>query len=226
MVCPVHIGCAVSTTTIHRPCIYCCREFETAALAAEPILPAALGGRVVLKHAACADCGARVRRLTDDFLAGEFAPIASARSPRSGASTVASPEEWRRAHLAAAKILYCYLLLELGQSALTAPVSETLRQQLNGAETALWQEGYEVTQPRQSPSPRWHVLMFDSSPPSRGAIGLFGTIWFRFRLDLQGLAPHGRLAAFDAARGERGLASQRHRGAWRYRPGAQWGWKG
>jgi hypothetical protein len=209
-----------------RPCIYCCREFEATALVAEPILPAALGGRVVLKRAACADCSARVRRLTDDFLASEFAPIASARSPRSGASMVASPDDWRRARLAAAKILYCYLLLELGQPALAAPVSETLRQQLNGVEKASWQEGYEVTQPRQSPSPRWHVLMFDSAAPSRGAIGLFGTIWFRFRLDPESLAPHGRLAAFDTARGERGLASLRHRGAWRYRAGGQWGWKG
>ena len=226
MVCPVHLGCAVKTPMTRRPCIYCCRDFEASALAAEPILPAALGGRVVLKRAVCAECGARVRRLTDDFLAGEFAPVVAAKSTRGGATTVASADDWRRAHLAAAKILYCYLLLELGQPALAAPVSETLRQQLNSADTASWQEGYEITRPRQSPSSRWHVLMFDSAQPSRGAIGLFGTIWFRFRLDLETLAPHGRLAAFDAARGERGLASLRHRGAWRYRSAVQWGWKG
>lgn len=222
----MHLGCAVKTPMTRRPCIYCYREFEASALAAEPILPAALGGRVVLKRAACAECGARVRRLTDDFLAGEFAPVAAARSPRGGAAKVASPDEWRRAHLAAAKILYCYLLLELGQPALAAPVCETLRQQLSGAETASWQEGYEVTPPRQSPAPRWHVLMFDSAAPSRGAIGLFGTLWFRYRLDLKTLAPHGRLAAFDAARGERGMASLRGRDGWRYRSGVQWGWKG
>jgi len=217
-----------------RPCIYCGREFEACALAAEPILPVALGGRLVLKRAACSECGARVRRLTDDFLAGGFGPVATAMATRGRAlgatraapSAVGSPDDWRRAHRAAAKILYCYTLLELGQPALSSPVAETLRRQLNSEETAPWQPGCEVTRPRQSPSRRWHVLMFDSAPPSHAAVGLFGTVWFRFALDLEALAPHGRLVALDAVRGERGMASVRHRGAWRYRSAVRWGWKG
>ena len=116
----------------------------------------------------------------------------------------------RRAYRAAAKILYCYLLLELGPPALTSPASETLRRLLMDDESALSSPRWEVTRPAHSPSPSWHVLMFDSVG-SAAAVGLFGTIWFRFRLDLGALAPHGRLVAFDV-KGARGLAVLRSRG--------------
>ena len=46
---------------------------------------------------------------------------------------------------------------------------------------------------------------------SAAAIGLFGTIWFRFRFDFEVLAPHGRLVALDTARGAQGLAVHRQR---------------
>jgi len=220
-----------------RACIYCCREFQGSALAAEPVLPTALGGRLALKRATCSECATRVRRLTDDFLASGFAPVAAAmakRVDRGGPPAATppaspagiSPDDWQRAHRAAAKILYCYLLLELGQPVLSSPASEVLRRHLSGAEIEHWEPRYEVTQPRYSPSPNWHVLMFDAAPPSHAAVGLFGTIWFRFRLDLEALAPHGRLAAFDATRGARGMAALRHRGAWHYRSAVRWGWKG
>jgi hypothetical protein len=65
--------------------------------------------------------------------------------------------------------------------------------------------------------------MFDSVS-SAAAVGLFGTIWFRFRLDLRALAPHGRLVAFDV-KGARGLAVLRARGGWRDRATVRWGWK-
>ena len=65
--------------------------------------------------------------------------------------------------------------------------------------------------------------MFDSAH-STAAIGLFGTIWFRFDLDLGALAPHGRLAAFHAFKGARGMAMLRSRKGWRYRSAIRWGW--
>lgn len=224
MVCPVHLGCAVKTPMTRRPCIYCCRDFEAAALAAEPILPAALGGRVVLKRAVCAECGARVRRLTDDFLAGQFAPVVAAKSTRGGATTVASADDWRRAHLAASRILYCYLLLELGETALMSPSLGTLRKYVTADGPEPWTPRWEISHPLHSPSRTWHVLSFDAMPPSAAAIGLFGAIWFRFRFDFEALAPHGRLVALDAVRGARGLAVQRQRGTWRHRSTVRWGW--
>ena len=59
--------------TRQRACIYCRIAFRATALSAEPVLPAALGGRVALKRATCPACAARVRELTDDFLATRFA---------------------------------------------------------------------------------------------------------------------------------------------------------
>jgi hypothetical protein len=212
-----------------RSCIYCRIAFRAAALTAEPVLPAALGGRLALERAACPDCAARVRELTDDFLATRFALTASAaaaqrrRRPADARALDASPDDWRRAYRAAAKILYCYLLLELGQPALTSAPSETLRRHLT-YDDALGPPRWEITPPVSSPSPSWHVLMFDSAR-SAAAVGLFGTIWFRFPLDLGALAPHGRLAAFDALKGERGLAVLRSRTGWRYRSAVRWGWQ-
>ncbi len=216
--------------TRQRACIYCRTAFRATALTAEPILPAALGGRLALKRATCPDCAARVRALTDDFLAARFTLTAGAMAAqshgRSGDAPAAdaSPDEWRRAYLAAAKILYCYLLLELGQTILSSPPSETLRRHLIDDDAELWPPRWEVTQPRQSPSAGWHVLMFDSAR-STAAIGLFGTIWFRFQLDLGALAPHGRLVAFDAFKGARGMAMLRSRTGWRHRSAVRWGWK-
>src|SRR5262245_42752154 len=220
-----------------RSCIYCRVVFRAAALTDEPVLPAALGGRLALTRAVCPDCAARVRALTDDFLATRFALTAGAmvarnRRPPAGARGVpapassaadASPDDWRRAYRAASKILYCYLLLELGQSALSSAPSELLRRHLMEGEGTL-SPRWEVTPPRQSPSPRWHVLMFDSARSS-AAVGLFGTIWFRFPLDLGALAPHGRLVALDAIKGGRGLAVLRSSRGWQYRSAVRWGWQ-
>ena len=218
-----------------RSCIYCRSDFRAAVLTAEPVLPAALGGRLALKRAVCPDCAARVRELTDDFLSTRFALTAAAMAARgrgkvrAGATSDApasdaSADDWRRAHRAAAKILYCYLLLELGQTVLSSAPSETLRRHLMGGESALWPQRWEITPPLHSPSPGWHVLMFDSAH-SAAAVGLFGTIWFRFRLDLGALAPHGRLVAFHAFKGARGLAVLRSRQGWRHRSAVRWGWK-
>jgi hypothetical protein len=66
--------------------------------------------------------------------------------------------------------------------------------------------------------------MFDSAR-SVAAIGLFGTIWFRFHLDLGALAPQGRLVTFDAFKGARGMAMHRSRTGWLYRSAVRWGWK-
>ena len=103
--------------TRQRACIYCRTAFRTASLIAEPVLPAALGGRLALKRATCPDCAARVRGLTDDFLATRFAltvAAMTAKSPRRLAhgrsrpapdqpSADASPDDWRRAYRAAAR---------------------------------------------------------------------------------------------------------------------------
>jgi hypothetical protein len=220
-----------------RACIYCRIAFPTTTLTAEPVLPAGLGGRLALQRAACLECSARIRGLTDDFLSTRFALTARAaaatgrrrpagargRTPSDSPAVDASPDDWRRAYRAAAKILYCYLLLELGPPALTSPASEMLRRLLMDDESALSPPRWEVTRPAHSPSPSWHVLMFDSVG-STAAVGLFGTIWFRFRLDLGALAPHGRLVAFDV-KGARGLAVLRSRGGWRYRATVRWGWR-
>jgi hypothetical protein len=216
--------------TRQRACIYCRTEFRAAALTAEPVLPAALGGRLALKRATCPDCAARVRELTDDFLATRFALTAGAmtgKRPRrrvEARSADASPDDWRRAYRAAAKILYCYLLLELGQTILSSPPVEKLRRHLMDDDAELWPPRWEVTPARQSPSASWHVLMFDSAR-SVAAIGLFGTIWFRFRLDLGALVPQGRLVAVDAFKGARGMAMLRSRTGWLYRSAVRWGWK-
>ena len=220
--------------TSQRSCIYCRVTFRSAALLAEPVLPAALGGRLALERAVCADCAARVRESTDDFLATRFALTAgamAAKRPRSrargaaiSAPSDASPDDWRRAHRAAAKILYCYLLLELGQAAMSSAPAEMLRQHLMDDEAAPWSPHWELTRPCHSPSAKWHVLMFDSAR-SAAAIGLFGTIWFRFPLDLGPLAPHGRLVAFDAFKGARGLAVLRSSTGWCYRTAVKWGWQ-
>jgi len=221
-----------------RSCIYCRIAFRAAALTAEPVLPAALGGRLALERAVCPDCAARVRALTDDFLATRFAltaGIMAARSRRRPAKARvarptpspgvdASPDDWGHAYRAAAKILYCYLLLELGQPALSSAPSEMLRRHLMDDARAPWPPRWEITPAAHSPSPRWHVLMFDSAR-SAAAVGLFGTIWFRFPLDLGALAPHGRLVAFDAFQGTRGLAMLRSSTGWRYRSAVRWGWR-
>ena len=218
-----------------RSCIYCRIAFRAAALTSAPVLPAALGGRLALERAVCPDCAARVGELTDDFLATRFALTAGAmaarsrrgspaRADRPSTAADASPEDWRRAYRAAAKILYCYLLLELGQPALSSAPSEMLRRHLMDGEGALWPPHWEITPPLHSPSPSWHVLMFDSAR-SAAAVGLFGSIWFRFRLDLRALAPHGRLVALDAVKGSRGLAVLRSSTGWRYRAAVRWGWK-
>src|SRR5262245_33854563 len=68
--------------TSQRSCIYCRNAFQAAALTAEPVLPAALGGRLALKRAVCPDCAPRVRALTDDFLATRFALTAGAMAAR------------------------------------------------------------------------------------------------------------------------------------------------
>jgi hypothetical protein len=224
--------------TRQRSCIYCRIAFRAEALTAEPVLPAALGGRLSLKRAVCPGCVARVRGLTDDFLATRFALTIRAMAARgrrrpieaqvasTGGSPAfeVSPDDWRRAHRAASKILYCYLLLELGQPALSSAPSEMLRRHLMDDESALWPPRWEVTPPLHSPAPSWHVLMFDSAR-SAAAVGLFGTIWFRFRLDLAALAPHGRLVALHAFKDARGLAVLRSRRGWRYRSAVRWGWK-
>jgi len=221
--------------TRQRACIYCSIVFRATALTAEPVLPAALGGRLALERAACADCARRVRGLTDDFLATRFAftvmaardarRLADAHASVSDAPAVdASADDWRRAYRAAAKILYCYLLLELGQPILPSAPSEMLRRHLMDDEGALWPPRWEITPPRHSPSRSWHVLMFDSMH-SAAAVGLFGTIWFRFRLDLGALAPHGRLVALHAFKGARGLAVLRSRRGWCHRAVVRWGWK-
>ena len=127
--------------TRQRACIYCRIGFRAATLTAEPVLPAGLGGRLALKRAACPECSARILGLTDDFLSTRFALTARAaaatarrrparargRTPSDSPAVDASPDDWRRACRAAAKILYCYLLLELGPPALTSPASEMLR---------------------------------------------------------------------------------------------------
>jgi len=220
-----------------RACIYCLTQFKAAALSAEPVLPAALGGRLLLERAACSDCAARVRELTDDFLSRRFAPTAGAMARRSvrGARPGVSLEpksrasepsrnDWRLAHRAAAKILYCYLLLELGETALMSHPLETLRKYVTAGGPEQWTPRWEISHPLHSPSPTWHVLSFDAMSPSAAAIGLFGTIWFRFRFDFEALAPHGRLVALDAVKGARGLAVQRQRGTWRARSTVRWGW--
>jgi hypothetical protein len=221
--------------TPRRACIYCRVAFRAEVLTAEPVLPVALGGRLALKRAACPDCAARLRALTDEFLATRFALTAAAMAtrgrrkgriaPASGSPVAdASADDWRRAYRAAARILYCYLLLELGQPALSTAPSETLRRYLMEDDSALWPPRWEVTSPCQSPSSSWHVLMFDSAH-STAAVGLFGTIWFRFRLDLGALAPHGRLVAFHAFKGDRGLAMLRSSRGWRHRSTVRWSWK-
>ena len=216
--------------TRQRACIYCGTVFRAASLTAEPVLPAALGGRIALKRAACPDCAARMRQLTDDFLATRFSLTARAmtgqrprRESQASADDV-SRDDWRRASRAAARILYCYLLLELGRSILSSPPALQLRRYLMADRAELRPPRWEVTPARLSPSANWHVLMFDSTR-SVAAIGLFGTIWFRFQLDLGALAPRGRLVTFHAFKGARGMAILRSRTGWLYRPSVRWGWK-
>ena len=219
-----------------RACIYCLTEFRAVALTAEPVVPAALGGRLLLERAACSDCAARARE-NDDFLSGRFAPTTAAmaggrrRGARPGArvepqSRVSEPSrnDWRLAYRAAAKILYGYLLLELGETALVSPPLETLRKYLTADGPEPCPPRWEISPSLHSPSPKWHVMSFDAMPPSAAAIGLFGTIWFRFRFDFEALAPHGRLVALNAVSGGRGLAVHRQRGAWRHRSAVRWGW--
>jgi hypothetical protein len=216
--------------TSQRACVYCRNAFTATALIAEPVLPAALGGRISLKRAACPACAARVRQATDDFLATRFALTAGAmaarRAPRAGRAPapVPSAADWRHASRAAARILYCYLLLELGRSILSSRPAETLRRLVMDDDAGVSPPRWEVTQAAQSPSAGWHVLMFDAVR-SVAAIGLFGTIWFRFDLDLAALAPEGRLVAFHAFKGARGMATSRSRRIWRYRSAVRWGWK-
>jgi len=221
-----------------RSCIYCRNAFRPTALTAEPVLPTALGGRLALKRATCADCAARVRGLTDDFLATRFALAARAMAargrhrpakarigpPSDSAAADLTPDGWRRANRAAARILYCYVLLELGESVLSSAPSEMLRRHLLNDKNPPWPTRCEVTPPAHSPSPRWHVLMFDSAR-STAAVGLFGTIWFRFGLDLGALAPHGRFVMLDAFTGARGMAVERSRRGWRHRSAVRWEWK-
>ena len=220
-----------------RACIYCLTTHRIADLGAEPVVPAALGGRLVLEHAACADCAARVRELTDDFLSQRFSPTTEAMArrgatrarrdssgPRPSATSELSPGQWRQANRAAAKMLYCYLLLELGDGALVSPPLETVRKYVTAEGPEPWIPRWEMTAPAHSPSARWHVLSFDAVRPSEAAIGLFGTIWFRFGFDLEPLAPQGGLLALDAVKGARGLSAHRHRGEWRYRSAPRWGW--
>src|SRR5262249_15692388 len=73
---------AEAMMTSQRSCIYCRNAFQAAALTAEPVLPAALGGRLALKRAVCPDCAPRVRALTDAFLATRFALTAGAMAAR------------------------------------------------------------------------------------------------------------------------------------------------
>src|SRR5437660_114726 len=83
-----------------RACIYCLTVFKAAALTPEAVLPAALGGRLVLERAACSDCAGRVRAVTDDFLSRRFAPTTAAMARRSvrGARPGASVEPKSRAN--------------------------------------------------------------------------------------------------------------------------------
>lgn len=202
-------------------------------------MPAALGGRLALKHAACPDCAPRITASTDDFLAKQFAPTVTARtlweagdgSPDPALDldsdarvASASAADWRQAHRAAAKILYCYLLLELGEAALASAPSEILRRHVVNDEDGPFAPRWEVTPSHHEPPRSWHVLMFDSTP-SAAAVGLFGTIWFRFGLDLEPMAPHGRLLTLDVTRGMRGMAVLRRQGEWRHRTSVQWGWR-
>jgi hypothetical protein len=143
--------------------------------------------------------------------------------PASGLSGP-SAADWYRAHRAAAKILYCYLLLELGEPALGSPPSETLRRHLSDEQTDGWTPRWEVTPPLPTRATGWHVLAFDAMPPSTAAVGLFGTIWFRFGVDLAALGPHGRLVALDAIGGARRMAARRHPEGWRHRAAVRWGW--
>jgi hypothetical protein len=213
-----------------RACVYCRSAFKATTLIAEPVLPAALGGRISLKRATCPACAARVRQLTDDFLATRFALTAGAmaarHAPRTGhvPAPDASPADWRHASRAAAKILYCYLLLELGRTILSSPPAEMLRRLVMDDDAEISLPRWELTHASQSPSASWHVLMFDAVR-SVAAIGLFGTIWFRFDLDLGVLAPQGRLVTLHAFKEARGMATFRSRGGWRYRSAVRWGWK-
>lgn len=217
-------------------CIYCRVQARAESLTAEPVVPRALGGQLLLRRAACPDCSRRIRELTDDFLSSQFRPTVQARAhsgPRSrlrdpGAldarERVASAPDWRHAHRAVAKILYCYVMLELGEAVLVSRPSDILRRYVVDGEVGPCVPECEVTRATLSPSPSIHVLSFDSMSPT-ASIGLFGTLWFRFRLDLEALTPHGRLLALDAIRGESVMTVVRRPGGWSHRRSARWGWK-
>ena len=138
---------------------------------------------------------------------------------------------WDFAKLAAAKILYCYILLELGDEILELKPMETLRNYFSQAFVASklsvdvfigcsikTDEGdFEV------PS-HHHVIMFDSEDVKPNFVCLFGLFWFKINIDLSELSPHGRLIGIDSRKRQIIESCTKHLGVWRFRTSHHFGW--
>jgi len=134
------------------------------------------------------------------------------------------PVDWKRGHRAAAKILYCYLLLELGERILSSPPMGFLRNYfLSEDESGQIVPEVRDAGPCEVP-PHHHVLMFDSADKSKNWVCLFRVFWFRFSLDLSALAPHGRMIGVNSIKKKLVEPITKWQGNWCPRTSISWGW--
>jgi hypothetical protein len=145
------------------------------------------------------------------------------------------PIDWVQAHRAAAKIFYCYILLELGERFLRTDFASQLRDYvLHGTKPEQFDNKTEVSRTRHIEGgsidipQHFHAMMFDSENVANNFICLFGIFMFDFPTICQELIPHGRFASVDPQEKGRLTLTEnmtRDQGIWRFRTSIRWGWQ-
>jgi hypothetical protein len=142
------------------------------------------------------------------------------------------PLDWSAAHRAVAKVFYCYILLELGDSTLNARPIRMLREYVLRADPSVFQQSIARVS-REVPiageglleMPRHHhAMMFDSFEQHNNWVCLFGLFQFAFPMDLSVFTPRGRMIGLNPQTREIVESITRHERIWRFRTSLRLGW--
>jgi len=138
---------------------------------------------------------------------------------------------WDYAKLAAAKVLYNYLVLELGNEIIELEPIKALRNYYKQSFVASTmridvsiQNYIMIDEGKFEIPPHHHVIMFDSEGIKPTFICFFGLFWFKFNIDLSILLPQGRLIGIDPRKRQIVESLTKYKGEWRFRTSHNFGW--
>lgn len=140
--------------------------------------------------------------------------------------------DWRTANRAAAKIFYCYALLELGESALATQPAQMLRDYVLGKGLPTIPIGSRIGRgvpfagggTLEVPQ-HHHIVMFDAAEADNNWVCLFGLLWFAFPYDLSEWVPHGRMIGMHPQQRRLAEALTKLEGRWHFRRSVKFGWQ-